>query len=237
MKAIKSSTPIYINNLVEFKQEIHSKLIRGLGIEQYEYIGSMGKRELMSDIDIAVIGDYSFVKSNIEKSGLEFKLSQGFNQISFGFPFKNQIVQVDLMFSENLEWSKFIYYSPNLLEGESKYKGIYRNLLFADILRAETKNWINETEYNQLTIQFNKGLFLTSKSHLSEKGNVLKTPLVLQSKFITNDPDEFLQILRLNDFSFTFEQVYDQLKDRALEAKIKANFKETCNNLNLEFHE
>ncbi len=235
-KAIKNFSPIHINDLTELKLNLE-KTLNELGITEYDYIGSVGKKEWMNDIDIAVIGDIFVIQSKLEEKGIEFKLALGFNQISFAHNFNNEIVQVDLMFTQNLEWTKFMFYSPNFIQSESHFKGVYRNLLFADILRTETKNWINKTDYNQLTIQFTKGLFLTSKTHLSEKGNWIKTPRVLQTKLITNDYKEFLQILRLNELSFTFEQVYAQLKDRSLETEIKRNFKETCNNFKIDFNE
>ena len=45
---------------------------------------------------------------------------------------KNKKVQLDLMIVDNLNLAKFNFWSPH--EEQSKWKGIYRNILLASIL-------------------------------------------------------------------------------------------------------
>jgi hypothetical protein len=234
MKAIKSSTPIKLEDQVEFKQFIHTGLIRGFNIKDYCYIGSFGKKLESNDVDIAVIGDFDETVRILTNGDLEFKVQSGFNIISIGVPFKEQIVQVDLMFTDNLEWSKFIYYSPNLMEGESKYKGTYRNMLLSDISIVETRKWMNDFRFEQLSIVPHKGLVRTEKTLLTDKGGILKNPKIISQTFLTNEPSEVLQILNLSNYCMTFESLYAQVSARPTKGEIEAKFKESCIRLNLQ---
>jgi hypothetical protein len=234
MKAIKSSTPIKLEDQVEFKQFIHTGLIRGFNIKDYCYIGSFGKKFESNDVDIAVIGDFEQVIRILTKNQIEFKVQNGFNIISIGVSFKEQIVQVDLMFTDNLEWSKFIYYSPNLMEGESKYKGTYRNMLLSDLAVIETRKKLSEFEFVQLSIVPHQGLVRTLKTTLGNKGKILSTPKIIKQTFLTNEPSEVLQILNLSEDCQTWESLYAQVRSRPTKGEIEAKFKESCNRLNLQ---
>jgi hypothetical protein len=234
MKAIKSSTPIKLEDQVEFKQFIHANLIRGFQIKDYCYIGSFGKKLESNDVDVAVIGDFENVVEILNTLELEFKIHSGFNIISIGVPFKDQIIQVDLMFTDNLEWSKFIYYSPNLMDGESKYKGLYRNMLLSDLAVIETRKQINDFKFEQLSIVPHKGLVRTEKTLLTDKGGILKNPKIIKQTFLTNEPSEVLEILNLSNYCMTFESLYAQVNARSTKGEIEAKFKESCNRLNLQ---
>lgn len=228
MKAIKSASPIHLNDLTEFNTKLSVNLLRAFQIKDFRFIGSFGKKELMNDIDVAVLGDFEYCSNQVKSSGLEYKILNGFKQISFGFPFKNQIVQVDLMFSKNLDWSEFIYYSPNLLKQESQYKGVYRNLLLNSICKIETQNWIDEYSYEQFIYRHNDGFGKVLKTHLSDSGNRLKTPRVLNFEHITFDPKQMYHILGINGCPLTFEQLHTEIKDRLKYADIMSKFKQDC---------
>lgn len=228
MKAIKSSTPLHLNDLAEFNTTLSINLSIVFQIKDFCFIGSFGKKEMMNDVDVAVIGDFEYCSSLINSSGLEYKILNGFKQISFGFPFQERIVQVDLMFSKNLNWSEFIYYSPNLLKQESEYKGVYRNLLLNSICKIETQTWLDEFTYEQFIYRTFDGFGNVKKTYLSESGNRLKTPRVLNFEHITFDPKEMYHILGINGCPMTFEQLHTEIKDRSKYPDIMSKFKQDC---------
>lgn len=112
--------------------------LEGEGIDTVP-ISSYGKKDinqLSGDIDIAVSVDKiassnSCALSNVldkivellKNKGFSIDVRSGFNQVSVGVPIPgtNDVGQVDLMLSTNLEWSKFMYYSPDFTKAESKY--------------------------------------------------------------------------------------------------------------------
>ena len=228
MKAIKSATPIHLKDLAEFNTKLSVNLLRIFQIKDFRFIGSFGKKEWMNDIDVAVLGNFDQCSNIIKSSGLKYKILNGFKQISFGFPFKEEIVQVDLMFSKNLDWSEFIYYSPNLLNHESEYKGVYRNLLLNSVCKIETQNWLDEFTYEQFIYRTFDGFGNVKKTYLSESGNRLKTPRVLNFEHITFDPKEMYHILGINGCPMTFEQLHNEIKDRSKYVDIMSKFKQDC---------
>lgn len=60
----------------------------------------------------------------------EGRLNPGTKVGSYAVDLSNKKIQVDLMFSEDIEWSKFAYYSPE----NSKYSGAARNIILATVL-------------------------------------------------------------------------------------------------------
>lgn len=243
MKAIKSAGIISLSNLPYIQFELDRFLLK-LGLKKdidFCYIGSAGKREYSSDLDIAILRNQNLIsefKKYIEDFGYEVKESIGFRQLSFGFPMQDdEIYQVDLMFTDNLDWSTFIYYSPNLLLGESSYKGVYRNLLLMSTMIVLSKNG-NDKEFEQDSIRLHEGLVRVKKSYLSLKGNFLKTPRIVTEEFITNDVDKILsRILIFNRLdALTFERLLDKIKITwILEFdSIIEKFKDYCKNCKLE---
>lgn len=231
-----NSKPLHISQVDSFEIEIE-KFISMFGFEREEwtFIGSFGKKEFSGDVDIAILFDnLEFFEAIAEKFGFPYKTMKGFNQISFGYPFEGQTVQVDLMLTRSLEWSKFIYYSPNLSAGESEFKGTYRNALLSDYIvhssRVETQNF----EFVQWSIKMNEGLVRTYKSYISELGNKLKTPRILSCQFISNKPKDVLQMVGLKEPIDTFEQLYEQIKLKSNFEEVWKKFEKSCKNLKLE---
>jgi len=236
MKAIKTSQPLLLSEVEEFKRTVSMNLLQAVPIHDFCFIGSVGKKIESNDVDIAVVGSYRGTLDILNELGFEIKESIGFNIISFGYPFNDKIIQVDFMFTENLEWSKFMYYSPNLMVGESKYKGLYRNMLLSDIAIVENREQLSYCDFEQYSIVMGKGLFKTIKTTRSVKGfgKELKNPRILSQVLITDDPIEMLKILRLSDSCQTFEQLYAQVQDRPTKAEITAKFIQSCERLQLE---
>lgn len=185
-------------------------------------IGSAGKKlpdQTSGDIDVAVSADK--IASALETSlqnvlfalndrlkslGFETKLAPGFNQVSIGAPIggdrKNGVGQVDLMLSTDLDWSRFIYHSPDFRIAESKYKGAYRNLLlmaaigksFYEITKTTDKGEV--AEYQSYVVRLNQGITQVRKSFEGKKG-LVKTAQLLKDydKSITNEPQGVVDLL------------------------------------------
>jgi hypothetical protein len=202
-------------------------------------VGSFGKKtsdKTSGDIDIAIAADklaglnhisvdsvLDFVEEKIKSAGYDTTKSKGFNQISFSAPingdFKNGTGQIDFMFTDSLDWSVFMYYSPDFTKAESKYKGLYRNILLMKII-SNAKREITKTtdtgeteEYNSYVIRLNQGIVNVTKSYKGKRG-LLKNPKLLrdQDKFITNTPKELVELffspnIQVKDI-MTFEDLW-----------------------------
>ena len=118
-----------------------------LGIDlQNNTLGSVGKREFSGDIDVALqisredipefleklkrtpeikdIAQSSVIMTKVEIQNYDKEKTEKSNRPRTGF------VQVDFMPGDP-SWLKTYYHSPN--EKDSKYKGVFRNLLIAEI--------------------------------------------------------------------------------------------------------
>lgn len=213
--------------------------LKGLGVDCF-LLGSAGKKpsdQLSGDLDIGISTDQLASKNGISLSDtmpwLEKKLKamgyatkpiSGFSQVSVAFPIvgrPTEKCQVDLMLSSNLDWTNFVYYSPDLSKGESKYKAVYRNLLFGAIVSEIKTEVLSSTddgtpiELKKYVLRYNDGVYSVVKSFAGKTGNILKTAKLLKNRdeFITQTPSEFVELLfgpgvQPNDVN-TFERVYD----------------------------
>lgn len=227
MKAIRSASPIHISEYENVKYWISHFLINGLGIseDQFRFIGSFGKKEFSSDIDIAILEEsinLEMLSRIFDKTKIEYKIVKGFNQISFGYPFTGKILQVDLMLSKNLDWTEFIYYSPDLLNGESQYKGIYRNLLMSAILITESRIELEDGSISQIILRLNEGIV---QVHKKMEGNV---SVIQNEEFLTDDPKKFIEILGLSGSCLTLESIMNQILDRTNFNEIMERFNKFC---------
>lgn len=215
-----NSKPLHISKVDSFEISIENWFdMVGLERKYWCFIGSIGKKEFSGDVDIAVLSDsLEDWKDTFEQLGLECRIFKGFNQISFGYPFEGQMVQVDLMLTTDLEWSKFIYYSPNLSTLESKYGGIYRKNLLVSLIKVESINPI-ENGYERLILNNVKGLFLNKKDDRE---------MTQESTFITKSVPEFLEYIDLKPPALTFEQIYKQIQDRPKFREIMEEFEKSC---------
>jgi hypothetical protein len=193
----------------------------------YVVIGSIGKKsepsDTSGDIDIGYDGilfsrrngvDYKecsqkvleMIESGIQNSLghlPEIKHMKGLNIVSIGWPIggntNNGIVQLDLIPLSDMDWAKFIYYSPDYKKGESKYKSAHRNWLLAAILSARAEILSRDEqgevmEYDSPVLILSDGLFWHTKSYKGKIKARLKNPEKIKGseRFVTNDPQEFI---------------------------------------------
>ncbi len=250
-KAIKSSEPINETDLLNcyelFKSEV---LFNSFNlIEPFDFIpiGSFNKKvegDLYSDIDIAINSksiSYEFFKKWVI-GRFDHKLSPGFNQISIGYPFDQKIVQIDLMFRDNLEWAKEMYHSPNFKLNESKFKGVYRNMLLMSVVTSNSFEPIDELTYKQNSLRLDTGLWKTTKTYWnSTHTKILKNPRLIpeEDEFITNDFSELKRILFHDDRIKidTFERLFKIISFLDIKDVVLLKFNEylRSNNLSLDW--
>jgi len=202
-------------------------------------IGSAGKKlpdATSGDIDIAVSADKiaSALGTSLEKAvfelnaklqsmGYSTRLAPAFNQVSFGAPIagdnKNGIGQVDFMLTHDLDWSKFMYHSPDFRVAESQYKGAYRNLLlmstigncFREITKTTDKG--ETAEYQAYVIRLNQGVVQVRKSFEGKKG-LLKNAKLLREfdKEITKVPQDIMELLFNGGHEVSEIMTYENLR-------------------------
>lgn len=86
-----------------------------------------GHKKDAGDIDIAVPADKAEKFDTLMQANFEGALNKGTNVGSYAVPVDGGKVQVDLMFSPDVEWAKFIYSSEH--GRKSAYPGAVRNIL------------------------------------------------------------------------------------------------------------
>lgn len=202
-------------------------------------IGSAGKKlpgATSGDIDIAVSADKiaSALSSSLELAylALDEKLKsmgyptlpkKGFNQVSVGVPIagdpKNGIGQVDLMITTDLEWSKFMYHSPDFRTAESLYKGAYRNILlmsamgqsFFEVKKTTDKG--ETEEYQAYVIRLNQGVVQVRKTFMGVRGLRKSAELLREyDKEITRVPQEIVDLLFNGGHKVAEIMTYEGLK-------------------------
>jgi hypothetical protein len=189
----------------------------GLSEDFARPIGSFKKKspeQTSGDIDIAVLAEriagqnglamdevLTFMEATLKGAGYEPTSNKGLQQCSIGVPVEgkasNGIAQIDLMLTDNLEFSTFMYHSPDFTKAESKYKGLYRNILLMMIIGNSKREVTKLTDkgevqdYKAYVLRLNQGVVSVAKTFMGKKGSIVKTATLLhdQDKFITNTPE------------------------------------------------
>lgn len=241
--SIENAIPIAQVDVMPTAKWIESNIFPKIGLtgldDDAAIIGSAGKKlpdQTSGDIDIAVSADKiaAFLGTSLQnvlfslndklKSlGYSTKMAPGFNQVSIGALINgkqnNGIVQVDFMLSTDIEWSRFIYHSPDFRIAESRYKGAYRNLLLMAAIAQSFKAIVAQTdagetkEFEAYVVRLNQGVVQVRKSFEGKKG-LLKNAALLKEfdKFVTNTPSEVVSLLFNGKHSPTDINTYEKLK-------------------------
>lgn len=197
--------------------------------KDYLLIGSIGKKKSPSDtsgdIDLGIAQEFLAQKFGISADqSLQFlydklssdlpailgyepdmKLMKGINVLSIAWPIEgdteNGTVQLDLIPISNMDWAKFIFYSPDYRNNESKYKSAHRNWLFQAILSA-LKNVTKRDEngdivdFDTYALRLNDGIYKNKKTFQGATKRLKRPDTVKgQSVFVTRDPQELLDLM------------------------------------------
>lgn len=238
-KALKNVCPIFQEEVPETLKKLFIFLKEELCIPYGKRVligsaGKKGKRELSSDIDIAIDVDHFINAHNINKSEIydKFKsiltktylttdiyVNRGLGVVSFPFPISITIprmyVQVDIMLSDDLEFSKFSYNSPE----ESSYKGAHRNILLNSIAANIERRIVLSDQFNNI-IQYEKycfdireGIKRITKSK-NGKTKILKNWKTINKRLVNGGkiPENIKDMLLGRSFSLddlnSFESIY-----------------------------
>tara|TARA_R110000868_G_scaffold127366_4_gene334904 strand:- start:38 stop:943 length:906 start_codon:yes stop_codon:yes gene_type:complete len=197
--------------------------------KDYLLIGSIGKKKSPSDtsgdIDLGLSQEFLAQKFGISADqSLQFlydklstelpailgyepdmKLMKGINVLSIAWPIEgnteNGTVQLDLIPISDMDWAKFIFYSPDYRKNESKYKSAHRNWLFQAILSAlknVTKRDENEdiVDFDTYALRLNDGIYKNKKTFQGATKRLKRPDTVKgQSVFVTRDPQELLDLM------------------------------------------
>ena len=221
-KAVEG-TPMTQTQCKAVFNDVVEKFLSKLGLDKngttYAALGSFGKKneeQTSGDIDIAVsieaIAGFAgipvdeveqYICDLCEKENITYKYGKGIHVISMAWPIPgtDNYGQVDLMPSDNMEYSKWMYHSPDFTKAESKYKGLYRNQLIMKIIhfadqKVLSKNEQDEVmEYERYALRLNQGIARTVRSHVGKKGR-LKNPIAIKEleKHVTNVPEDIIAI-------------------------------------------
>ena len=212
----------------------------GLGTDCFT-LGSAGKKpadQLSGDLDIGVSIDQlasanSLKLSNVldwlinklTEMGYEAKPLRGFSQVSIPFPIEGRVtdepVQVDFMLSNNLNWTKFVYSSPDYSKGESKYKGAYRNFLLSAVISGYEYDVLKKSEkgvpieVRKYSLRHDRGVYQLTKSFAGKEGSIIKAGKTIPGgeKFLTQTPEEVVDFFLGKEYTpediSSFEKLYD----------------------------
>ncbi len=156
------------------KDEIESTLryvskLTNIPFEDLHPVGSTGKSETSGDIDVA-IDQNRFIPFKIhdrllKQLGSDFAVYNkgtriGSYAIPIGGPYGTDKVQVDLMFTDNVDWARFSYYSAG---DRSEYKGAVRAVLLAAVAASLDEKGVDAFHYvddNLLVVRVGRGIDL-----------------------------------------------------------------------------
>lgn len=220
--AIALSRPVTFEEGQEVINYIKYEVLPHLNISEdlIDTIGSFGKKrmgEKHGDIDIVIDKEalkklfnldtdkdlVEYLGEKFKEMGFDVNEMPGLNQVSIGvdIPGSDGVAQVDFMLSPNLDWSKFIYHSPDFRNNESEYKGIYRNALLMAIISEANKQILKKTpggeteEMEYDVVRLPGGIWRARKSFMGKKG-LTKAGQILREfdKLITLDPQKVVEM-------------------------------------------
>jgi len=208
------------DTIAKLEKDILSKIgLTKRGVD-WELLGSAGKKSSDSgDLDIAVntlslirnnkglssFGDLiAFLKEFLDKHEYTYNHMPGINVLSISFEqagIDDAYVQVDLMPTDDIEFSKWAYWSPE--ENETKFKkmGLYRNNLLQSIAHESFTEILKQlddgtpTEVKHVLYSFDKGLYTRVSSYIGKNNKILKNPVVLSREKEIKDVPEIIKLL------------------------------------------
>lgn len=242
--------------------------ISGIPVNDLTPLGSVGKQPTSGDIDLAVdINSYDAEDVHakmVPAIGADRSvINRGTKINSYAVPIRgdeqNGLVQVDLMFTKNVNWSNFAYHSPG---EQSKYKGVVRGLLLSNTAATYEQPGEDHFEFDPVsgelivragrTLDLSTGMrrifqfrpkkksgegYLSRMKSISleEFKNMFPDVEIQGTDVIIDDPKKVTAILfgsdvRPKDVS-TAEQVIRLIKQRFSESRQQTIFRNVARNL------
>jgi hypothetical protein len=237
--AIKNSVPVQARNARKIALNISESLQNYFNVPT-AILGSVMKKYddmYCGDIDIAI--QLPWTDNNVERVkqyGLEHLpvnevvVSYGLKLVSYGYEDNNTnlVHQVDIMFTENIKYSEFMYYSPDYTKNESRFKGLYRtNLLIIcagniplDKNIYSNTYYTNEDfegkytgelkEFYKYTLTYDNGLELRKKSTLG-KTRMCKKAYTISKEKITDNIMQILTLIFGDNIDYNMSTSYENI--------------------------
>jgi len=208
-RAVSNVSSIAQKDILPTVNNLKEDVFYPIGLDKDEsdwaLLGSAGKKETDSkDIDVGILTDKSAfdkIISIAEEKGLEHNLLSGFDILSIAYPINgtNSLVQVDLIPTDNMDYTKFIYWSPNATDTAYSKPGLYRTEFLKSVAR-EIQKEITETfdDGEPKTIRSwildpRTGLMQAEDTYESPKtGNRVTGKQKISRDLITSDVNEIL---------------------------------------------
>lgn len=237
--AIKNSVPVQARNARKIALNIKESIQNYFNVPT-AILGSVMKKSddmYCGDIDIAI--QLPWTDNNVEQVkqyGLEHLpvnevvVSHGLKLVSYGYEDNNTnlVHQVDIMFTENIKYSEFMYYSPDYTKNESRFKGLYRtNLLIIcagniplDKNIYSNTYYTNEDfegkytgelkEFYKYTLTYDNGLELRKKSTLG-KTRMCKKAYTISKEKITDNIMQILTLIFGDNIDYNMSTSYENI--------------------------
>lgn len=229
--AIKSSSPVRGDKALPIAEKVIGILKGKYPETEFAPIGSVGKKnseQTSGDIDIAVELDFSESENVTEVlkakyPDMEIKSMKGLRILSVGFPYKRQVVQVDLMFFPDIELAKFFYHSPDFTKNESEFKGSVRNMLMTSILKNIPVQGYRNTTFNnghvkdiyKYSFSPEKGLVILHQSFEGKDGQERKTKQTIKDDTVevSKNVEEIVKFMMGEDANLSTVSSFESMVD------------------------
>ena len=230
-KAVKNVDRINQENVKDTLKSISTGIIKVLKITDKDtgILGSTGKKRpggSSGDIDIAIDANkvlrangiqladqlFDFISNKVSKISKTTVSNKGTGVISLEWPItntdgkqKNKKVQLDLMIVDNLNLAKFNFWSPH--EEQSKWKGIYRNILLASMASAmnfeilekgyDENNVEVPTLFRRNFIDLKRGLIRGLQTRIGKSGKLFAKgrKQTVETKVLENQPEGIIKAI------------------------------------------
>lgn len=196
MSGVLHCSRIYLENIPSTIKSIDKEIFTPLNISNRYWtseIGSVGKKPVSGDIDIAVdveFCDPSLIMEQILKKGYDYT-SAGGAIANISFPIegtqKGEYVQVDFFPTKSLEFTKFARFSPS--PEESKYNGAMRCDLLGVLVKYCSMIDVGTNYISYISLK-QDGAYRTYR-YVNRPS--LRTGA--QDKLITDKPEELIKML------------------------------------------
>lgn len=203
--------PAYITPLIY--KDIEETILKWNSKVKMAPLGSIGKKnddQFNGDIDIAITLEKSELLKMVDEifSNSELNPNTTPKIVSIGYPWnkegKSGVAQVDFMYTNNLDWAKWRFSSPDFKKGESKYKAAPKVYLLQYIISSiPVEDAKDEYFEDGVTVKrhwryaFNQeGVFKQLEDYTGKKGP-LKNPKKLKEfeSLVTNDPNNVMRFI------------------------------------------
>ena len=208
---------IKMRDAEEIYNDIEKKLNKRYPNWLFCAIGSLGKKDPdveTGDIDIAIVWDTQVPGKTIKETLcdvlnealgdniVEVNLNTTPKVMSIGYKYNDIIAQVDFMLVKNIAWAKWRFQSPDLKNGESKYKADPKVFLMQYMFSALPLNMPIEYFEDGVTVKTKykytlnqEGLWIQKLNYEGKRGKPIKNPIREVYKFISDNPYKVTEYL------------------------------------------